>query len=646
MQVHRGRTRVSARQLFRSDRGLAATVGVLAFIVYLRTLLPDVGGPEDTAKFQYLGAALGTAHPPGYPLHTLLSHLFSYLPIGTIAYRANLLSAVAGATAVSLAVLLARALGLSRPAAAFAALTTAFGAAFWGYAVLAEVYTLSAALLLAIIFWLVRWKQTRRDAHLYGAAACFALALGNHLVIVATAPAIAMFLLATDARRALRPRTLITAGAIVCSGFLQYLYVLIRTRQGTPYREASATNLTELVAVIRGRGYEDYVFPFSWNEVIGERVPEFFRLVQAEIGVAGIALAIVGFVLLVVRDWRAASLLALAFAGVAGFDLNIYGDLRGFLVIPLILAAPLMAAGGDGVREMLTRALGVRGAAIAAVLLLLYPAWQLGANFAANDWRPRTHEARFFRAMFEQLPSRVAVVPEDYVADSIVTYLLVESGAARTLLHVDPHAAAVRTAFDAGEPVFALNKRYEELAARGFHFVPVRLWMDDVDVGDWPRRHAYRLVQKLETIPFGDAAWTDLTAVAGNGKLTVLVDNYRPHDTAVKFYAVADEPLQPQLIEGHRFGTGQATIQVQHFDRQDVLSRLALDKVLAAEGAAASSLGAAGRYIARIEHHVNDEGQFSAWGLSLGGVPLRVIGQAQPDRPALSRALAGAMPGQ
>ena len=59
--------------------------------------------------------------------------------------------------------------------------TVAFGGAFWGYAVFAEVYTLSAALLLAIMFWLVRWKQTRRDAHLYAAAACFALALGNHL---------------------------------------------------------------------------------------------------------------------------------------------------------------------------------------------------------------------------------------------------------------------------------------------------------------------------------------------------------------------------------------------------------------------------------------------------------------------------------
>ena len=236
IEARRGQARAPVRHLLQWDRGLAGAIGILAFVVYLRTLLPDVGGPEDTPKFQYLGAALGTAHPPGYPLHTLLSHLFSYLPIGTIAYRANLLSAVAGASAVWLAVLLARALDCSRTAAAFAALTIAFGGALWGYAVLAEVYTLTAALLLAIMFWLVRWKATRRDAHLYAAAACFALALGNHLAIAAAAPAIAIFLLATGARRALRPRTLVTGAGIVSSGFLQYLYILIRTRQGTPYR--------------------------------------------------------------------------------------------------------------------------------------------------------------------------------------------------------------------------------------------------------------------------------------------------------------------------------------------------------------------------------------------------------------------------
>ena len=185
-----GRARFQA--VLASNLFLGILVGTAAFVVYLRTLLPDVGGPEDSPKFQYLGAVLGTAHAPGYPLHTLLSHVFSYIPLGTIAYRANLMSAMFGAVAVAMAVLVARASGASRAAAALGALAMAFGAAFWHFSVLAEVYSLTAALLLAIVYWLVRWRQSGRDAHLFAAAGFFALAIGNHLSIVAAAPAIAL----------------------------------------------------------------------------------------------------------------------------------------------------------------------------------------------------------------------------------------------------------------------------------------------------------------------------------------------------------------------------------------------------------------------------------------------------------------------
>jgi len=42
---------------------------------------------------------LGVSHPPGYPLYLLLTNLFTYLPIGTVAYRANLCAVVCGSAA-------------------------------------------------------------------------------------------------------------------------------------------------------------------------------------------------------------------------------------------------------------------------------------------------------------------------------------------------------------------------------------------------------------------------------------------------------------------------------------------------------------------------------------------------------------------
>ena len=94
----------------RADGAMAAGVFLLLFAVYLTTLLPGLGGTEDTPKFQYIGAVLGTAHDPGYPLYTLLTHAWSRLPLGTLAYRINVFSAIWGAAACAFVLLALRSL--------------------------------------------------------------------------------------------------------------------------------------------------------------------------------------------------------------------------------------------------------------------------------------------------------------------------------------------------------------------------------------------------------------------------------------------------------------------------------------------------------------------------------------------------------
>src|SRR5258706_4011152 len=78
----------------------AAAIAVfgIALVVYVRTLLP---GPSfgDWAEMQFIPAQLGIPHPTGYPLYVLLGWLFSLVPIGSWAYRADLLSAGGGAGA-------------------------------------------------------------------------------------------------------------------------------------------------------------------------------------------------------------------------------------------------------------------------------------------------------------------------------------------------------------------------------------------------------------------------------------------------------------------------------------------------------------------------------------------------------------------
>ena len=105
----------------------AALVGGAAFTVYLRTLAPGLVGLLDTPMFQFIGRVLGVAHNPGYPLYVLLTFPFSYIPVGSLAYRINLFSATCASIAVALVFLAARQLGVRASLSAAAALALALG---------------------------------------------------------------------------------------------------------------------------------------------------------------------------------------------------------------------------------------------------------------------------------------------------------------------------------------------------------------------------------------------------------------------------------------------------------------------------------------------------------------------------------------
>lgn len=99
---------VQRRQRFYTKRDwLAATVtGALALVAYFCTLAPSVtfntAGELTTVAFQ-----LGVAQPPGAPLWTFSAWLWCHLlPVGNIAWRLNLFSAVTSALACGLVALL------------------------------------------------------------------------------------------------------------------------------------------------------------------------------------------------------------------------------------------------------------------------------------------------------------------------------------------------------------------------------------------------------------------------------------------------------------------------------------------------------------------------------------------------------------
>ena len=172
----------------------AAVLGPLA--LYAATL-PRTVVLEDDGLFLMAGVHLGVAHPPGYPLYTLIVHLFTRLPFGDPAFLGHLSSAVLGALACGAVYACARLLRASPAPALIAAWLFGVSEQFWSQAIIAEVYTLNALLFFATYaLVLLGARDPRREWPLWCAGVAWGAGLANHwpLMVLAT-PGLALALL-------------------------------------------------------------------------------------------------------------------------------------------------------------------------------------------------------------------------------------------------------------------------------------------------------------------------------------------------------------------------------------------------------------------------------------------------------------------
>jgi len=162
----------------RIDWILAAVTGIVALVVYALTVQRTVSF-WDCGEFIACSVILGVPHPPGTPLLILVGRLFSLLPTAAdISLRVNLVSVTSGALAVAVtylvgARLLRRWLLVGMEFAgreiviavgAFCGATLlGFAATVWSNAVEAEVYGLTLAIFMTIIYCGLMWVDHRYD---------------------------------------------------------------------------------------------------------------------------------------------------------------------------------------------------------------------------------------------------------------------------------------------------------------------------------------------------------------------------------------------------------------------------------------------------------------------------------------------------
>ncbi len=166
------------------DRGPSLGPMILGMVVFA-LVLPAVHGDVtwyDAGELSVAAAGLGVAHPTGFPLFTLLGHLFTSLPLGSIPFRLALLSACSIALATALLSAIAVAHGACPKRSALGALLFPATFVVWLHAGLVEVYAPNVACI-ALLAWLL----LRQKPSLQAAAFLSGLGLGAHATFVLSA---------------------------------------------------------------------------------------------------------------------------------------------------------------------------------------------------------------------------------------------------------------------------------------------------------------------------------------------------------------------------------------------------------------------------------------------------------------------------
>ncbi len=213
-----------------------AAVFASVFLLYLGCLYPAIA-PRDSADMATAAMTLGVAHPPGYPLYSLLGHAWlSVFPWANAAYRLNVLSAVAGAAAVTvLFVFLRRRAGTL--AGVTAAALWALSAPLWKFSLLEEKYALHALFAVSLLA-LAEGDRKNVFARARISGLLLGLGLVNHQSLLFAIPGLA-WLWREEAKRTdvSTPRLFTAVVPPLFSGLAMYAFLWVRLGALAPAME-------------------------------------------------------------------------------------------------------------------------------------------------------------------------------------------------------------------------------------------------------------------------------------------------------------------------------------------------------------------------------------------------------------------------
>lgn len=461
-----------------SDARLAAVVGGVLSLVYLWRMLPGPGYAGDTVKFQFVGPTGGTAHETGYPVYLALTWIASRVPIGSIAWRVNALSAVFAVAACVLMYFVLRRLGTGRGVAAAFSVGLGLVPVVLRHAVVAEVYSLHLALMLAMLLVLLVWQERRDDWQLYLLMVIAAFSFGNHMTTSLLLPGILVFLWKVDRKQAFSPR-MIAAGALAgLASMATYGYLMWRASDPSVfYLEITPQSIGDLVDIWLGGRFRGKFFGLSIDRIAVERLPELAKYIGMSV-IALLPLVAYGYRRL--RGTPAVTLLL--WWGGTTLVFSVTYDILDIppYVIPLMAVFVVFAAVGAepfGNRWIPTRPIRV-ALLIGAIVALTSPSF--GAKL--TDWSESAVFEQDINTWLTELPPN-SLLAGDY-RDSMGAWNLMSIGAVETTVEVlhseaedlDGDHTAVLDSYMLGNPGYSRQLR-QVIEPGKVVFAPSDEWM-------------------------------------------------------------------------------------------------------------------------------------------------------------------------
>lgn len=276
---------------------------LIPLVIYILTLEPKlVGG--DTSWYANQIPVMNVMVPTGYPTFSIFSKLFTYLPVGDMAYRLNLFSAVFGALTIFFLFLSINRLIKNEFISFISSMIFAFIAPFWSVANRLEFDTLNTFFVILLIFSAIVYSENKTRKYLYFFFFCLGLSLTNHPLTFFLVPAIALYVIIINPRIFKSIKTIFTSILFFILPLLSYFYLLIRSLQG----HGDVNTFLRLFYYVTGRAVTGELHGGSFEgksiSLILKVIKDYLNIIYHSYGIVLIIIAVIGFIFLIRRNLK------------------------------------------------------------------------------------------------------------------------------------------------------------------------------------------------------------------------------------------------------------------------------------------------------------------------------------------------------